>query len=95
MSDVHRVILATLFAGAAAACAQAETGKTVDTSAGNMGGWYMGGGIETKLPNSPLYLVLEYQHRIYDPTDIGAPAGFDATADVVRLGANLKFNFGK
>lgn len=67
----------------------------VDTKAGNMGGWYMGGGIETKLPNSPLFLTLEYQHRIYDATDLGAPAGIDVAADVIRVGAALKFNLGK
>jgi hypothetical protein len=62
-----------------------------DTAGGNLDGWYIGGGIETKLPNSPLYLVLEYQKRTYD---LGVP-GVDFEVDVIRAGANLKLNFGR
>ena len=67
----------------------------LDTSAGALDGWYLGGGIETKLPNSPLYLVLEYQHRTYDLTDIGGPSGLDASVDVIRAGVNIKLHFWK
>lgn len=66
-----------------------------DTDAGNLDGWYGGVGIETKLPNSPIFLTLEYQHRVFDLTDIGAPPGFDGTVDVIRAGVAIKLNFGK
>lgn len=66
-----------------------------DTKGGDMDGWYIGGGIETKLPNSPLYLVLEYQHRVYDLTDIGGPPGVDFEVDVIRAGVNIKLHFWK
>ena len=62
---------------------------------GNLDGWYLGGGLETKLPSSPLYLVLEYQRRTFDLTDIGAPAGLDGTVDVIRAGVNIKLHFWK
>jgi len=65
-----------------------------NTSGGDMDGWYFGGGIETKLPSSPIYLVLEYQHRQYDLTDIGGPPGVDFTVGVIRIGANIKLHFG-
>ena len=66
-----------------------------DTKGGDMDGWYVGGGIETKLPNSPLYLVLEYQHRVYDLTDVGGPSGVDFEVDVIRAGVNIKLHFWK
>ena len=63
----------------------------LDTSFGMYDGWYLGGGIMGKLPNSPLYLSLEYTHRIYDVSSI-APPGVDATVDRLRLGLDFKFN---
>lgn len=66
-----------------------------ETDGGNMDGWYFGGGIETKLPHSPVYLTLEYQRRSFDITDLGAPSGIDATVDVIRAGVAVKMNFGK
>jgi len=54
-------------------------------------GWYMGGGIESKLPSAPLYLSLEYRHTIYE---VDGP--LESSADKVRLGLTYKFNvFGK
>lgn len=69
----------------------------VDTSSvGNLDGYYFGGGIETKLPGSPLYFVLEYRHNVFDASDICGPdCPFDATADVIRAGVNIKLHFWK
>lgn len=62
-----------------------------DYDGGSADGWYLGGGIETKLPNSPLYLVLEYQHRVYE-ADCGP---CEVSADVIRAGVNIKLHFWK
>lgn len=64
----------------------------VDTDAGSVDGWQAGGGIQTRLPNSALFLKLEYRHGWYNTEDILC---VDSTADVVRVGLDYKFNFFK
>lgn len=56
--------------------------------AGDVDGWAFGGGIQVKLPSSPLYVSLEYRHQMLDVADI-AP-GLNASTDTVRLGVLFK-----
>jgi opacity protein-like surface antigen len=56
--------------------------------AGNVDGWAFGGGVQMKLPSSPLYVSLEYRHSMLDVADI-AP-GLNASTDTVRLGVLFK-----
>lgn len=61
----------------------------LDTEAGMINGWQLGGGVKFRFQNTPTELALEYVHSTYDTAGI---LGVDTTSDAIR--AVLTYRFG-
>ena len=63
----------------------------IDTDGGDVDGYKVGGGLETQLPGSSIFLALEYQRGFY--ADVLGVTGLDAETHTVMTRATYKFNF--
>jgi hypothetical protein len=65
----------------------------IDTDAkqGDVDGYGVGGGIELKMPDAPIFVALQYERGFY--ADILGIKGLDANTNTVTMRATYKFNF--
>jgi outer membrane immunogenic protein len=62
----------------------------VDTDGGNVDGYGIGGGIELKLPDAPIFVALQYEHGFY--SNVLGITGLDAGTNIVTFRTTYKFN---
>jgi hypothetical protein len=62
----------------------------VDTDGGDVDGYKVGGGMEVRLPDAPIFIALEYQRGFY--ADVLGLTGLDAETHTVVLRTTYKFN---